>query len=135
MVCIHCGQKTQVINSRLQQRANQIWRRRACLGCRAVFTTLESADYSAAWLVKGLSGSLTPFSRDRLFLSLYASCKHRQAAVNDAGALADTIRRQLLPQVRDGVVTARAITAAAQVALDRFDRAAAVHYQAFHTGH
>jgi transcriptional repressor NrdR len=135
MVCVHCGQKTQVSNSRLQRRANQVWRRRACLNCGAVFTTLESTDYGAAWLVKGLTGALAPFSRDKLFLSLYASCQHRPTAITDAGALSDTLIAKLLPQVQGGVVTTQAIAAAAQVALSRFDAAAAVHYQAFHVAH
>ena len=133
MVCIQCGQKTQVINSRHQARTNQVWRRRRCLTCQAIFTTLESAAYDAAWLVKGYTGSHIPFSRDKLFLSLYHSCQHRPTAISDAAALTDTVIRKLLAEVRASVLDVRSIAAAAQVALNRFDKAASVHYQAFHT--
>jgi transcriptional regulator NrdR family protein len=132
MVCIHCGQKTQVINSRTQRRANQVWRRRRCVSCQAVFSTLESTDYGAVWLVRGSTSRLSPFSRDKLFLSLHKSCQHRPTAASDAGALAETVIGKLSGQVQDGVIPVKSIAAAVQVALARFDKAAGVHYQAFH---
>jgi transcriptional repressor NrdR len=132
MVCVHCGQKTQVTNSRLQQRTNQVWRRRACLACRALFSTLETADYSAVWLVKGLNGHVVPFMRDKLLLSLHRSCQHRPAALSDASALTDTVIKKLLTQAKDGVIPVQAIASTVQTALARFDQAASVHYQAFH---
>ena len=69
MVCLQCGSETKVVNSRLQKRSNQVWRRRQCSSCQSIFTTQETADYSSIWLVKHSSGKLVPFSRDKLFLS------------------------------------------------------------------
>lgn len=133
MVCIHCGSETQVINSRPQKRSNQVWRRRQCIKCGAVFTTAEVTLYEAAWAVRGKSGKLNPFSRDKLLLSLHKSCSHRKAAVKDAAGLTDTIIRKLSGQhVADGTVNARDITQVAQVTLNRFDKTASVHYAAFH---
>lgn len=132
MVCVHCGQKTQVINSRARVRNNQVWRRRQCLGCGAVFSTLEIADYSAAWTVRGNSGRFTPFSRDKLLLSLYRSCGHRADPLNDAAGLTDTVIKKLLTHVKDGSLNAQTVARTVQVALNRFDKAASVHYQAFH---
>jgi len=134
MVCIHCGAKTHVINSRGQKRHNQIWRRRACFACNAVFTTSEAAVYEAAWVVLLRNGALQPFSRDKLFLSLYESCKHRKTALADASALTDTVIKRLSQLVQSGRLEARTIAHSAQVALHRFDTAASVHYQAFHQG-
>ena len=132
MVCIHCGSGTQVTNSRPQKRSNQVWRRRQCVKCRAVFTTAEAARYEAAWAVRGKSGEINPFSRDKLFLSLHKSCGHRETALNDAAGLTDTIIKKLAGHVTDGVVRARDITQVTQVALNRFDKAASAHYAAFH---
>lgn len=132
MVCIHCGDKTQVINSRSQRRSNQVWRRRRCRQCSAVFTTEESVQYGGSWLVQGGPGDLQPFSRDKLLLSLYRSCQHRLTALADAGGLTDTIIKKAPAQVTDGVITRRLLAQTAQVALNRFDKAASVHYQAFH---
>jgi transcriptional repressor NrdR len=133
MVCIHCGSATQVINSRPQRRSNQVWRRRQCIKCRAVFTTTETTQYDAAWVVRGKAGTLLqPFSRDKLFLSLYESCRHRQTAEGDASALTETVMKKLSAQVVDGVIDSRTVARIAQVALNRFDKAASVHYQVFH---
>ncbi len=132
MVCIYCSDETHVTNSRPQRRSNQVWRRRQCLSCKAIFSTEEAANYTAAWSIRAASGTIEPFSRDKLFLSLYKSCQHRKSAVADARALTDTITSKLLPQVRNGSLGDKTITQTALVALSRFDKAAATHYQAFH---
>ncbi len=132
MVCIYCGGGTAVINSRPQRRANQIWRRRRCKACGSVFTSEESAQYGSAWQVRSLQGRLEPFSRLKLCLSLLKSCEHRLTALNDAEALTATVIAKLPPHVRGGTLDARDIARAAQVALNRFDKTASIHYQAFH---
>ncbi len=133
MVCIQCQLETQVVNSRLQKKRNAVWRRRRCSNGH-VFTTQEAADYSALWLVKATNGRLSPFMRDRLFVSLLASLQHRKTAVSDAGALAETIMQKLMIEIKDGQTTPAAIARVAHVALNRFDKPASVHYQAMHTG-
>jgi transcriptional regulator NrdR family protein len=132
MVCIHCGGKTGVTNSRHQKRHNRVWRRRVCGDCQAVFTTEETVAYQGAWLVQNKTGRLEPFSRDKLFLSLYRSCEHRETVLADVGALTDTIIDKLAVQVVNGGLDSRVISATAQVALNRFDDAASVSYQAYH---
>lgn len=134
MVCIHCGGETKVVNSRLQRRNNQVWRRRRCLNpdCGALFTSEESADYGSAWAVRNASGGLKPFSRDKLLLSLHGSLKHRPTALQDAGGLADTVIRRLAAAVTDGALESHAIISTTLVALNRFDKAAGVHYAAHH---
>jgi transcriptional repressor NrdR len=132
MVCIQCGAETKVTNSRHQKRANQVWRRRQCLSCGAVFTTEEKADYGAAWQVSGWEGHLEPFSRDKLLLSLYDSLRHRPTALRDAGGLVETVISRLVEHVSSGTIDARMIAQISQVALNRFDSAASISYQAFH---
>lgn len=133
MVCIHCGSKTSVVNSRQQRRANQVWRRRLCDACGAVFTSIESAELSRSWYVSNTHSKLTPFSRDKLFLSLYNSCQHRKDPLSDAGGLADTVLKRLLTQIESGVLSSQSIKETIQVTLNRFDKAASTHYRAFHT--
>ena len=132
MVCVHCGAKTHVSNSRLQQRSNRVWRRRQCLNCGAIFTTVEAAQYDAAWTVQTGKGGLKPFSRDKLLLSLYKSCSHRPDALEDAADLADTIIKRLSGLAENGRLASSSISQVAQVALSRFDKAASVYYQAHH---
>ena len=130
MVCIHCGGNTRVTNSRAQKRQNQVWRRRQCEQCGTVFTTEEAVDYSGSIVVTSKNGHLQPFSRDKLFLSIYRSCQHRPTALNDAAGLTDTVIRKLRPN--QGAVDRQAIINTVQVALNRFDKVASTHYAAFH---
>jgi transcriptional repressor NrdR len=131
MVCVQCGHKIDVTNSRHQRRGNSVWRRRHCPACGALFTTGERVDYGAIWRVRN-GGRLEAFSRDKLFLSLYEAVRHRTTALADAAGLADTVINKLGSQVVDGVLESPAIARTVQVALNRFDHAASVAYQAFH---
>jgi transcriptional repressor NrdR len=131
MVCVHCRSDTQVINSRLQKKANQVWRRRKCGTCGAIFSSREVAQYELVWLVRS-NKALQPFNRDKLLLSIYASCQHRPSALADASALTETVMNKLLFTAANGILEAPAIVQIIQVALNRFDKAASVHYQAFH---
>lgn len=131
MVCISCSGDTRVVNSRPQKRHNRVWRRRQCRSCFGVVTTIEAADEST-FVVKDSRGALKPFSRDVLFISVYESLRHRKTATSDATALTDTILVAL--QTSHAVVFAsHQIREAVQGTLRRFDTAAAVHYEAFHT--
>ena len=132
MVCLYCGSETQVINSRLQKRQNQTWRRRRCLNCQAVFSTHESASYEDSWRVKAPDGSLKPFLRNKLFLSLHKSCEHRPKSVEDATSLTHTVISLLRPQTANGLLEPANIILTAQEVLKNFDASAAVHYEAFH---
>lgn len=132
MVCILCGDKTQVINSRPQRRTNQVWRRRECLSCKTVFTTNETADYTATWVIRGAQGSIQPFVRDKLFMSVYKSLQHRHSPLEDAGAVTDTIMQKLVQLQPGAAIERQTIIQLTQVALHRFDTAASVYYAAFH---
>jgi transcriptional regulator NrdR family protein len=97
-----------------------------------VFTTEESADYGALWLINSAVGALEPFSGDKLFLSIYNSIQHRPGAITDARALTDTVIQKLVAHGDGSTVSARTIAGIIQVVLNRFDTAASVHYAAFH---
>jgi transcriptional repressor NrdR len=132
MVCIYCGNETQVANSRPQKQLNQVWRRRKCLQCQAIFSTHEVAAYDTSWRVKTINDGLVPFKRNKLLVSLYKSLAHRPTALEDATALTDTIIGLLLKSAQNGLIEAQTITNNAAEVLHRFDTAAAVHYRAFH---
>lgn len=131
MVCIYCSGSTQVINSRLQKKLNQVWRRRRCQSCNAVFTTHEAADLNAALLVAS-GKQLRPFVRDKLYLSIYSSLKHRKTAINDAGPLADTVISNITSLAQQSTIERSLIISSVTAVLTNFDTAAATHYQAFH---
>jgi transcriptional repressor NrdR len=132
MVCILCSADTQVINSRPQKRLNQVWRRRKCIGCSFVFSTHEVAQYDAIWTVSNGKNGIALFSRDKLLMSIYKSCQHRDTALTDASGLVGTIISKLHQSAHSSVIDARTIVQTAEIALNRFDNAASVHYRAFH---
>ncbi len=131
MVCVYCGHSTQVINSRHQKKVNQVWRRRQCTNCQAIFTTREAVDTTQALRIKK-DKAYQPFSRDTLLLSIYDSLKHRKTAETDATALTATIMTKLYPLIHDATLNRTDITKTATAVLTRFDKAAATHYHAFH---
>lgn len=136
MVCIYCGGDLSVTNSRPQKSRNQVWRRRPCKACGAVFTSIEAVDLSQAVMVatdaKNGSDALHPFNRDKLFISIHKSLQHRPTATEDARGLLDTVITSVIAQLENGTVSSRSIGQTVQTTLQRFDQAAATHYAAFH---
>ena len=131
MVCIYCGNLTKVVNSRLQRRSNNIWRRRLCVVCAAPFTTQEKADLFSSFMVAEESGALRPFLKEKLFLSIYDSCRHRAKAISDAIALTDTVVTALsFPHQQS--ISPKDIAKVAFEVLNRFDSDAATFYKAYH---
>ena len=135
MVCIYCGHETEVYNSREKTRNPSVWRRRRCVACVAQFTTHELPDYSSALVVIGTTGKLYPFSRDKLFLSLYKALEYRQDALRVATELTATVIGKLLRNKKapDGALSMSAIAEVAHLTLKRFDAPAAHTYKAFHS--
>lgn len=131
MVCPFCQNPTRVTNSRTQKRANSTWRRRRCRQCHAIFTTVESIDFSKSIVVEAQSGAYEPFERDKLLLSVYDALRHRNTAQTDATALTGTIIAQLLRH-KASSLSVITIAQTAHTVLQRFDTAAGVHYRAFH---
>ena len=132
MVCIYCGHSTQVVNSRARKTQNHIWRRRKCSHCLNIFTTLEHVDYSGSVIIKRASGDLQPFSRDKLFTSIYKSCGHRENAIYDTTALTDTVMSIVLRTLKDGQINETDLVEHVLDVLKRFDKVAEVQYKAYH---
>ena len=131
MVCVYCGGETEVLNSRPQQRVNKIWRRRSCRTCLGVFTTIENIETGYTHLVKKTSGHLEPFLRDKIFISIYDSCKHRKSAVEDSTALTDTVISSILQQSQNGIISTSLLRQTVLSVLQKFDSAASVFYQSY----
>jgi transcriptional repressor NrdR len=127
MVCIYCGGDTQVTNSRLQKRANTVWRRRKCLECGAIWTSLEAPEARSAFRVIK-NESMHEFSPETLMISLYEALRHRKTAVTDAAALTHTVLSELYKK-RVAALSTADIKKTAHAVLSRFDKTAAAVYQ------
>lgn len=119
-------------NSRPQKRLNQIWRRRSCTTCGAVFTTHESLDYSKGLVVQNDKNKITPFQREKLFLSIYRSCRHRKNSLEDAIGLTETVIGKITKLVTGGSISASILAQEAFETLQNFDQAGSVQYSAYH---
>lgn len=133
MNCMYCDGDTQVVNSRPRKRSNTVWRRRQCLNCHTVFTSIEEVDMKGSVIVRKPGKPLEPFSRDKLLLSVYDSLRHRKTAVADAEGLTMTIISRLRLHIHDATVTRHDIVKVSTTVLKRFDKVAYTHYRAFHT--
>jgi transcriptional repressor NrdR len=132
MVCVYCAGTTEIVNSRGQKQTNQVWRRRRCKACKAVFTTAERVDYAKSFVVQDKHGKLSPLSRDKLLVSVLGACRHREEALQDATALTETVLAEAIKATSDGSIESMHLTTLVRETLARFDHAAAVQYQAFH---
>lgn len=130
MVCIYCSGKTQVMNSRSQKRTNSTWRRRQCLTCSAIFTTIEWPDLGSALRVSH-SGKLEPFNQPQLFVSIYECCKHLEKPTYAAEHLTNTVIGDLL-DMQVAILERSELIKAVNNVLNHFDKAAALQYAAYH---
>jgi outer membrane cobalamin receptor len=65
-------------------------------------------------------------------MSIFRSCQHRSTALADAAALTDTVISKLQSKSINGVLDAQTIVRITNVALNRFDQTASIHFEAFH---
>lgn len=132
MKCLYCAGATSVTNSRLQRRSNSTWRRRLCQHCGQIFTTHEVADFGGALSFQTRDGSLQPFVREKLFMSLYESLRHKPNALDDAANLTHTVIAKLLPQISQAQLSRTQVVATTAQVLANYDQPAHVSYLAFH---
>lgn len=131
MVCIYCGNETRVTNSRLQKRNNQVWRRRQCMVCGAIFTTHEAVDLTQSLLVNS-KGSLKPFLPDKLFTDILATLAHRKDRYASAREITSTVIQKLLRNAQNASFSASSIAQETAKVLKRFDNRAYLRYVADH---
>ena len=131
MVCVYCGYETRVTNSREQKRSNKVWRRRKCLRCLAIFTTLEEADYSIALRVEE-DNQFKPFLTDLLYTEVLVALEHRKTAYSDARELTSTIIKNLLASPASPLFKPSDISKATADVLKKFDTRAWHRFAAEH---
>jgi len=133
MNCVYCNTKLSITNSRLQKRTNSTWRRRSCPSCGARFTSIESLQVDSVFVFLNAANDIEPFSRAKLFISIYESCRHRKVAEKDAEHLTDTVINALYTSKKNSAIQRRLIIKLTSDILHRFDPVAGTHYSAYHS--
>jgi transcriptional repressor NrdR len=96
MKCPFCGHAdTQVVDSRANDDADSIRRRRRCLSCDKRFTTWETVELRMPQVVKS-SGMRSEFSVDKLRTGFSRALHKRPVAAADVDAAIDRIKQRLL---------------------------------------
>lgn len=121
MVCTYCGHETKVTNSRLQKRSNQVWRRRQCKACNAIFTTLEAVDLPKTLIVDS-RGRSEPFLPDKLYAEVLLALQDRKDAYEAAREVTNTVISELLKLPGHPVFEPQQISQETAKVLKRFDR-------------
>lgn len=133
MVCIYCGNKTEVVNSRLLHRSAKVWRRNRCKSCKQVFTTIETYDLPKCLSVKKRRDKIEPFCREKIFIAIHKAVEHVNDPINTANSLTDTVISNLIVKNKasPGLITSQEIALTAFSVLKRYDAAAAIRYLSF----
>lgn len=131
MVCVYCGNSTEVTNSRLQKRSNQVWRRRQCKTCKAIFTTLEAVDLPSALIVDS-GGRSEPFLPDRLYTEVLLALQDRKDCYVAAREVTNTVIKELLKLGEKPVFQPQQIATETSKVLKRFNKRAWLRYVAEH---
>ena len=128
MVCPYCKKDSQVVNSRIQKRANSVWRRRKCPKCSAVWTTHERIEATTTYRVSK-DGHLLMFRPEELLVSLYEALRHKKAAASSAKYVCDTVVQQLQAK-HVAFLPTELIAKTTYNILRRYDKPAAAVYKA-----
>lgn len=131
MVCIYCGSETKVVNSRLQKRNNQVWRRRQCLRCKSVVTTHEQIELQSALSVEK-NRRPEPFMPGLLLNELVSALSHRKDVYMASEELLGAVVRKLLALPEKPLFQPSDISKTTAAILKRFDRRAYLRYLADH---
>ncbi len=127
MKCPFCRHDTtEVYNSRPTKAAGQIWRRRRCTNCHEAFTTYEAVDLGFISVLKR-SGAFQPYSRAKLYLSIYGACSSLKSPQATVDAVTDTVEAKLL-DLRLAQLPAAQIAAIVLTTLKHFHTSAFVRY-------
>jgi transcriptional repressor NrdR len=132
MECYICHNQTKVSNSRKQRKRNQVWRRRVCVNCDYIFTTVEKVDLEHSLVVEYINGEISNFIREELLISINKGLKHRKNHLNDSISLTDTIISKLLVNNSKPLVTRNDIINTSLSVLKNFDNLAYTSYTAYH---
>ena len=91
-------------------------------------------DYAASLVVQDSHNKLHPFSRDKLFLSLFHALEYREDSLPAATELTKTVIGKLLirKNAADGLLSRKMIAKISLDVLKRFDAPSSHTYKAFH---
>ena len=105
MKCPYCGKiENKVVDSRSNQEADRIRRRRECLSCGRRFTTYEHIENIPMFVVKK-DGRREPFNRTKILSGMMRACEKRPVSLEALESAVDDIERRLEKNSSNEVVS------------------------------
>jgi transcriptional regulator NrdR family protein len=83
-------------------------------------------------MVEFSDGSILPFIKEKLLISINKSLGHRTDHVREAVSLTSTVLSKLQTKYKTPLIAKNDIIITVQEVLKNFDNVAAVHYSAYH---
>lgn len=130
MKCPFCNASTKVYNSRSSHQSTQKWRRRQCLDCNKSFTTREKVDYTGIVSVRSTDNKVSPYSREKLLLSIVRASTNLDLPPEALTELTDSIELTLkqIAFFTRATQDSNTIIESAIIVLKRYNKNLAVQY-------
>ena len=127
MKCPYCSdENTQVVDTRENEEADTVRRRRRCMQCDKRFTTYERVELQLPLIVKK-NGSRTDYARDKLKASMMLSLRKRPVATEGIEAALDRIEEKLV-QLAEREVASDRIGELVMRELKKLDKVAYIRF-------
>ena len=107
MKCIYCSHAdSKVVDSRVNEGANSIRRRRECIKCGKRFTSYETVEVVPLLVVKS-DGSRQAFDIMKVKNGIVKACEKRPVTATQITAIYENIEKQLLGSLEQEIKSAR----------------------------
>jgi len=83
--------------------------------------------------VRSKTGSIDPFVREKLLISINASLGHRKNHLNEAIAITDTVIGKLQKKYNNALIDTAYIIESVKEVLVNFDKTAVIYYDAYYS--
>lgn len=97
MLCPICGGDSKVLDTRTNENANAVKRRRECIKCGKRFTTYERIE-DMPLIVRKKSGRTELFDKSKILKGVAKACEKRPITLERLEAMVDDIEKQLKNQ-------------------------------------
>ena len=107
MKCIYCSHTdSKVVDSRTNEGANSIRRRRECMKCAKRFTSYETVEIVPLLVVKN-DGSRQAFDVIKIKNGIVKACEKRPVTMDQINAICESIEKKLFGSLEQEIPSAR----------------------------
>jgi transcriptional repressor NrdR len=107
MKCIYCNHpESKVVDSRVNEGANSIRRRRECMKCGKRFTSYETVEIVPLLVIKN-DGSRQAFNVVKIKNGIVKACEKRPVTMNQINTICENIEKQLLGSLEQEIPSSR----------------------------